>query len=161
MIIVFYLVTHTQPFNGLVRDNPGRLVPEETLTHTHPSWSSNILYHLPPFTTINGILFVYSSSFRSTCPYQRSLAHHCGLTVSGECGVQDWSLCVYGRGQSEVENTISSPCLKTTVHIVWPTASCVFSVLTRIRQSDLYIGWHNDVILFHIYASRFFPPSCR
>jgi len=53
-------------------------------------------------------------------------AHHCGLTVSGECGLQDWSLCVYGRGQSEVENTISSPCLKTTVHIVWPTASCVF-----------------------------------
>ena len=104
---------HTQPFNGLlsgtVRDYPGRPVPEEIFTHSHPSWSSDILYHLPPFTTIDDILFVQftswqssrttslpvlfglplglgpstsysmhfftqsSSSFRSTCPYQRGL----------------------------------------------------------------------------------------
>ena len=38
---------------------PGRPVPEETLTHSHPSWSSDILYHLSPFTTIHGILFVH------------------------------------------------------------------------------------------------------
>ena len=38
---------------------PGRPVPEETLTHSHPSWSSDILYHLRPFTTISGILFVH------------------------------------------------------------------------------------------------------
>jgi len=29
---------------------------------THPSWSSDILYHLPPFTTIHGILFVRFTS---------------------------------------------------------------------------------------------------
>ena len=51
--------THTLVYRPLVRDNPGRPVPEETLTHSHPSWSSDILYHLPPFTTINGILFVH------------------------------------------------------------------------------------------------------
>jgi len=37
--------THTQPFYGsldFVRDNPGEPVPEETFTHSHSSWSSNI-----------------------------------------------------------------------------------------------------------------------
>ena len=30
--------THIQPFNGpIVRDNPSRLLPEETFTHSHPS----------------------------------------------------------------------------------------------------------------------------
>jgi len=86
----------------LVRDYPGRPVSEETLTHSHPSWSSDILYQLPLFTTFHSILCVQftcltvfdnlspfqglllvldpllhtpciSSSFRSTCPYQRSL----------------------------------------------------------------------------------------
>ena len=36
--------THTQPFYGSVEfvlDNPGEPVPEETLTHSHSSWSSN------------------------------------------------------------------------------------------------------------------------
>jgi len=37
--------THTQPLYGsvdFVRDNPGELIPEETFTHSHLSWSSNI-----------------------------------------------------------------------------------------------------------------------
>jgi len=37
--------THTQPFYGsldFVQYNPGESVPEETFTHSHPSWSSNI-----------------------------------------------------------------------------------------------------------------------
>ena len=41
---------------------PGRPVPEETFTNSHPSSSSDILYHLPPFTTIHGILFVQFTS---------------------------------------------------------------------------------------------------
>ena len=48
-----------QPFNGcLIRDNPGRPVPEETFTHSHPSWSTYFLYHLSPFATVHGILFI-------------------------------------------------------------------------------------------------------
>jgi len=38
-------ITHTQSFYGsldFVRDNPSEPVPEETFTHSHPSWSSNI-----------------------------------------------------------------------------------------------------------------------
>ena len=50
--------THTTVKRPLVRDNPGRPVPEETLTHSHPSWSLDILYQLPPFTTIHSILCV-------------------------------------------------------------------------------------------------------
>jgi len=50
---VVYTHTHTQPFYGsldFVRDNPGELVSEETFTHSHPLWSSNIpicFLHLP------------------------------------------------------------------------------------------------------------------
>ena len=57
--------THTHTHNRLmafVRDYPGRPVPEETFTHSHPSLSSDILYQLPPFTTIHGILFVQFTS---------------------------------------------------------------------------------------------------
>ena len=46
--------TRTTVQRPLVRDYPGRLA----LTHSHPSWSSNILYQLPPFTTIHSIFFV-------------------------------------------------------------------------------------------------------
>jgi len=50
--------THTQPFNSLWSWLPGRPIPEETFTHLHPSWSSDILYQLPSFTMIRSILFV-------------------------------------------------------------------------------------------------------
>ena len=51
--------THTHTHG---RDYPGRPVPEETFTHSHPSWSPDILYQLPPFTTIHGMLFVQFTS---------------------------------------------------------------------------------------------------
>ena len=50
--------THTTVLRPFVWDYPGRPVPEETFTHSHPSWSSDILYHLPPSTTIYSILLV-------------------------------------------------------------------------------------------------------
>ena len=42
---------HTQPFNGRWSGTTrvGRY--EKKLTHSHPSWSTHILYQLPPFTT--------------------------------------------------------------------------------------------------------------
>ena len=42
----------------MIRDNPGRLVPEETFTNSHPSGTSCFLYHLSPFATVHGILFI-------------------------------------------------------------------------------------------------------
>ena len=49
--------THIRfPFSGFFWDNPGELVPEETLTHPHLSWSSVIPYLLPLSITIHGIL---------------------------------------------------------------------------------------------------------
>jgi len=62
--------THAQLFNSLwyiLVDYPGRPVPEETLTHSHPSWSSDILYQLPPFTTIHSILCVQFTSLTVLC----------------------------------------------------------------------------------------------
>ena len=42
----------------VVRDLPCRPLPEETFTHTHTSWSSDIFYQLPPSTMIHSILLV-------------------------------------------------------------------------------------------------------
>jgi len=50
--------THTTVWWPFVWDYPGGPVPEETFTHSHPSWSSDILYQLPPCTTIHSILLV-------------------------------------------------------------------------------------------------------
>jgi len=50
---------HTQPFYGsldFVWDYPGEPVPKQTVTHSHLSWLSIILYLLPPSTAIHGIL---------------------------------------------------------------------------------------------------------
>jgi len=50
---VWFTTTILRPF---VRDYSGEMIPEETFTHSHPSWSSIILYLLPPSTTIHSIL---------------------------------------------------------------------------------------------------------
>ena len=47
--------THTNVQRFFVEDYPGRPVPEETLTHSHPSCSSDILYQLHPSTTIHSV----------------------------------------------------------------------------------------------------------
>jgi len=51
----FKLCTHNR-LTTLCLGLPGRPVHEETLTHSHPSWSSDIFYQLPPSTTIHFIL---------------------------------------------------------------------------------------------------------
>ena len=55
---VLHTHTHTQPFksrwSGTTR--VGRY--QKKFTHSHPSWSSDILYQLPPFTTIHSNLCV-------------------------------------------------------------------------------------------------------
>ena len=52
------LYTHTQPFNGRWSRTTqvGRY--QKKLANSHPSWSSDILYQLPPFPTIHSILWV-------------------------------------------------------------------------------------------------------
>jgi len=67
--------THTQSLYGSlnsVRANPGELVPEETFTHSHLSWSSVIPYLLPPSIMIHGILPVQfmclTVFFHNLCP---------------------------------------------------------------------------------------------
>ena len=70
MLCHLYLVSLSAPYfimvgtttttiqRPFVRDNPGRPVPEETFTRSHPSWSTYFLYHLSPFSTVHGILFI-------------------------------------------------------------------------------------------------------
>ena len=67
--------THAQPFYDsldFVRENPGELVPEETFTHSHLSWSLVIPYLLPTSITIHGILPIQSTHF--TVFFPQSLA---------------------------------------------------------------------------------------
>jgi len=47
--------THTQPFNGPLS---GTTQWDGTNTHSHPSWSSDILYQLLPSSTIHSVLLV-------------------------------------------------------------------------------------------------------
>jgi len=58
----YQLRNYTHTHNRSTAVGPGqpgyRPVPGETLTHSHPSWSSDILYQLSLFTTIHGILCV-------------------------------------------------------------------------------------------------------
>ena len=49
-------ITTTTVLWPFVRDYPGDPVPEETITHSHLSCSSTILYQLPPSTTIHSII---------------------------------------------------------------------------------------------------------
>jgi len=58
MFLLTVLTTTTMTvLRYFVRDYPGELVPEETLTQP-PSWSSSNLYQLLPSTTIHSILLV-------------------------------------------------------------------------------------------------------
>ena len=78
IVVVTISYTHIHTHNRLkpfVWDYPGVLVPEETFTHSHPSWSSNILYQFPPSITIHSILFVpftcltVTVFFHNLCPH--------------------------------------------------------------------------------------------
>ena len=48
----------TQLFYGPLSKTTRELVPEETFTHSHLSWSSTILHQLPTSTTVHRILHV-------------------------------------------------------------------------------------------------------
>ena len=56
--MLYAVHTHTQPFTGRWSGTTWVGWYQKKLTHSHPSWSSNILYQLPPFTTIHSILCV-------------------------------------------------------------------------------------------------------
>ena len=66
----------TRTHNRLTALGPGlpgnRPVPEETFSHSHLSWSSDILYQLTPFTTIHSILFI--SVYMLDCPFRQPLS---------------------------------------------------------------------------------------
>jgi len=54
----YYYYNHFMVLWTLSGTTQGELVPEETFTHSHLSWSSIIPYLLPPSFTIHGILAV-------------------------------------------------------------------------------------------------------
>jgi len=58
--------TTTTILRPFVWDNPGRPVPEETFTRSHPSWSTYFLYHLFPFAMVHGILFIQLTCMTSS-----------------------------------------------------------------------------------------------
>jgi len=64
-IVVALFASHIHTCNCFTAFGPGQAggpVPEETFTHSHPSWSSDILYQLPPSATIHSILFIATES---------------------------------------------------------------------------------------------------
>ena len=89
-----------RPFNGLwIRDNLGRTVPEETFTHSHPSGSSCFLYHLSPFATIHGILFIQLTCL-TVLTYNLFAGLPLGLKPSTSCSIhfgwmKETKICTY------------------------------------------------------------------
>ena len=60
-LFIYHFLVLLQPFYGsldFLRDNPCEPVPEKSITHSHLSWSSIILYLLPPSFMMHGILLV-------------------------------------------------------------------------------------------------------
>jgi len=70
-----YAYKSLQPF---VWNYPGEPIPEVTITNSHLSWSSAILYQLSSSTMIHSILPVQLACLTSFCttPLQSSLAWH-------------------------------------------------------------------------------------
>jgi len=58
-------VPHARLFNGPLSGTIWGQVPEETFTHTHSSWSQDILYKLPPSTKIHSILLFNLRAWQS------------------------------------------------------------------------------------------------
>ena len=111
--------THTQPFYDsldFVQDNLGEPVPEETFTHSHPSWSSVIPYLLPPSVTIHGI-----------------------LSVQFTCHLFPQSLLVFFGLPSTLYISSSNHCLVFTAHA--HTIATCFAVVPRLSSnSSLYLS---------------------
>jgi len=71
-VITTTTTTTTTVLWPFVWDCPSELEPEETNTHSHLSWSSIILYQLPPSTAIHSILPIQlmclTVVFHNLCP---------------------------------------------------------------------------------------------
>jgi len=71
---------------GFCPDNLVKLVPEETFTHSHLSWSSVIPYLLPPSITIYGILPVQFTClivfFHNLYPLSSNTSLTCAASLS-------------------------------------------------------------------------------
>jgi len=144
LVTVWYITVHKQHYccqtitttttilQPFVRDYPGELVPEETLTHP-PSWSSSNLYQFLPSTTIHGILPVqitYLAIFLhnlSPCPLGLPLGLEPSTSYSIHFFAQSVSsfrsTCPYHRNLFCCSiNIISSiPAVKLNIksHTVW------------------------------------------
>ena len=118
----------TRKHNLLTALGPGlpgyRPVPEETFSHSHLSWSSDILYQLTPFTTIHSILFIqftcltvlfdnlspaplWSSCWSYTIlhtPCISSPSHHLLFAVGPTCPYRSSLFCCNTNATSSIPN---------------------------------------------------------
>ena len=111
---------------AFVRDSPGRPVPEETLTHSHPTWSSDILYHLPPFTTIHGILFVHFTCL--FCCITNAMSSIPSLSLNSLLGSLSFSLMP---------------------HMTWPFSSLLAEVPPRFLSLQARSHFHATCCFAH------------
>ena len=105
---------------------PGRPVPEATLTHSHPSWSSDILYHLPPSTTIYSILCVQITCmtvlFDNLCPGPLGLGPSTSYSVHFFTHLSSFcSTCPYHRSLLCCNTNVMSsiPSLSLSQLLIW------------------------------------------
>ena len=121
----FNKTTHTQPFNRTTQ--VGRYQ-KKTFTHSHPSWSSDILYQLPPSTTIHSILFV-----QFTC--LTDLFHNLFPGLFGLRPSTSYSMHFFTQSSSTKQTSRIFPDNFRKHFNKIPKFSCCFGLLFIIQQA--------------------------
>jgi len=154
---------HTQPFYGCldsVRDNPGEPVPEETFTHSHPSWSSNIpICFLHLLRSMASYLFNPRAlqSF-STIPLQFFFGLYLGLAPSTSYSIHFFSqslcsfcsTCPYHCNLFCCSTEIMSSNPSLSLNSLLGTLSCSFTSHIHFTSSEKnqLIMQYSDKLVF-------------
>ena len=175
--------THTTVSWPLVWDYPGRLVPGETFTHSHPSWSRiNFQVHL--VRCIASSLFnLHAWQSFSTTSLQVLFGLHLGLGPS-----TSYSMHFFTQSSSSFHNTCPyhrSPfCCNTNVMSSIPNLSLssllenlYFSLTLHIQKihlctlnhfTQIYTDYHTNRLLyylqythdhFQLHSDLYYPPN--
>jgi len=94
---------HTHPFYSslhFVQDNPVEMVPEETFTHSHQSWSSVVPYLLHPSNTVHGIILV-----QFTCVFFHNLSPSFLWSTSWPAPSTSYSIHFFTQSLSSFRST--------------------------------------------------------
>ena len=148
MFLLTVLTTTTMTvLRSFVRDYPGELVPEETLTHP-PSWSSSNLYQLLPSTTIHSILLV-----QITC-LANLFAQPLSMSSSSFQFLSFLPLGLEPSTSYSVHTYIHTYITVLTTVILISFSMSTYATLPRLFRDGCQTAAMKDVASFHLCGPR-------